>query len=67
MLDATIHRDARRQIVRVRVPSALDAYATADRPSAADAGVGAAYYDTTLSKPGWSDGTDWRDAAGTII
>jgi pectate lyase-like protein/parallel beta helix pectate lyase-like protein len=40
---------------------------TAARPSAATAGAGAMYYDTTLSKPGWSDGTAWRDAAGTAI
>lgn len=42
-------------------------YTTAGRPSAATAGAGARYYDTTLSKPGWSDGTVWRDAAGTAI
>jgi hypothetical protein len=25
------------------------------------------FYDTTLSKPIWSDGTAWRDAAGTAV
>jgi len=42
-------------------------YTTAGRPTAASAGIGGAYYDTTLSKPGFSDGTTWRDAMGTAI
>lgn len=29
--------------------------------------VGQRFYDTTLHKPVWGDGTAWRDAAGTII
>ncbi|PPF64525.1 hypothetical protein C5E11_03800 [Clavibacter michiganensis] len=37
---------------------------TANRPSAATVGVNGRYYDTTLSKPIWSDGTIWRDATG---
>jgi hypothetical protein len=45
----------------------LPKYTTAGRPAAATATAGATYYDTTLSKPGYSDGTNWRDAAGTII
>lgn len=45
----------------------LPAYTTAGRPSAATAGVGGYYYDTTLSKPGFSNGTLWKDAAGTNI
>jgi hypothetical protein len=40
---------------------------TAGRPAAATAGVGAQMYDTTLSKPIWSDGTVWRDAMGTAV
>jgi len=36
---------------------------TAARPSAVTAGAGAVMYDTTLSKPIWSDGTVWRDDA----
>jgi hypothetical protein len=47
----------------IRIPR----FTTAGRPTAANAGVGATYYDTTLSKPGWSDGTNWKDAAGTNI
>lgn len=37
---------------------------TDDRPSASSAGVGAMWFDTTLSKPIWSDGSAWRDALG---
>lgn len=40
---------------------------TASRPSAATVGAGGRYYDTTLNKPIWSDGTAWRDAAGTAV
>jgi hypothetical protein len=43
------------------------ALTTAGRPTAATAGAGAMYYDTTLNKPAWSDGTNWRDATGTIV
>lgn len=39
--------------------------ATVDRPSAATAGAGTMYYDTTLGKPVWSNGSAWKDAAGT--
>lgn len=40
---------------------------TANRPSASAAGSGSMFYDTTLSKPIWSDGTTWRDATGTAV
>lgn len=36
---------------------------TVARPSAADAGAGSCYYDTTMSRPVWSDGSRWRDSA----
>lgn len=39
---------------------------TASRPSAADHD-GRYYFDTTLNKPAWSDGTNWRDATGTTV
>jgi hypothetical protein len=42
-------------------------YTTALRPTAATAGVGGMVYDSTLSKPVWSDGTAWRDATGTVV
>ncbi|WP_320536345.1 hypothetical protein [Pseudarthrobacter sp. IC2-21] len=41
--------------------------ATASRPTAASMGAGTMIYDSTLSKPIWSDGTVWRDAAGTAV
>lgn len=48
-------------------PSIDAAFTTAGRPAATAVPAGAHYYDTTLSKPGWSDGTVWRDAMGTAI
>ncbi|WP_250029798.1 glycosyl hydrolase family 28-related protein [Paractinoplanes maris] len=40
---------------------------TGSRPSASSAGAGAMWFDTTLDKPIWSDGTAWRDATGTTV
>ena len=40
---------------------------TANRPSAASAGNGSQFYDTTLGKPIWSNGTVWKDAAGNTV
>lgn len=37
------------------------------RPSASVAGVGAVFYDAVLAKPIFSDGTNWRDAAGIAV
>lgn len=45
----------------------LGRFTTAARPTPASAGAGSSYYDTTLSKPAWSDGTNWKDAAGTNV
>jgi hypothetical protein len=42
-------------------------FATGSRPAAATAGAGAMIFDTTLNKPVFSDGTNWRDATGTIV
>ncbi|MFW2545255.1 DUF2793 domain-containing protein [Primorskyibacter sp. 2E107] len=47
-------------------PVRCGAYDTASRPSAAAAGAGAMIYDSTLQKPLWSDGTDWRLSGGGI-
>lgn len=41
--------------------------ATGSRPSASTVGDGAQWYDQTLNKPIWSDGTVWRDAAGVAV
>lgn len=40
---------------------------TAQRPSASGVGAGSEFYDSTLGKPIWSNGTVWRDAAGTVV
>lgn len=40
---------------------------TANRQSAATMGAGAQAYDETLHKPIWSDGTNWRDGAGSVV
>lgn len=46
---------------------ALRAYSTAGRPSAASLSNGTGIFDTTLNKPVWAVGSDWRDATGTIV
>jgi hypothetical protein len=51
----------------VELMPAVRNFTTAARPSASVVRAGAYYYDTTLSKPGFSDGTVWRDSAGTTI
>jgi hypothetical protein len=51
----------------VDVMVAQRVFTTAGRPSASVMRAGAMYYDTTLSKPAWSDGTNWKDAAGTNV
>lgn len=40
---------------------------TSGRPSASSVPVGSHIYDTTLKKPIWSDGTNWVDAAGSVV
>lgn len=40
---------------------------TGSRPSAVTVAAGAQFYDTSLSKPIWSDGTNWKDAAGATV
>jgi hypothetical protein len=42
-------------------------FTTGGRPSASTAGAGATVYDTTLGLPIFSDGTVWRNAAGTAV
>ena len=59
----------RRTDGRITAPSGIvtGKYATGSRPSATTLGSGAQVFDTTLNKPIWSDGTSWRDAAGTVV
>lgn len=42
-------------------------YTTAGRPTAATAGAGGYYFDSTLNKPAWSNGTNWKDATGANV
>jgi len=53
--------------VNLHAPLRLAAFATADRPSAAQFAAGTVIYDSTLAKPVFSDGTGWRDASGTAV
>ncbi len=41
-------------------------YTSANRPDAAEAGKGTQIYDEDLDLPLWSNGTTWKDAAGTV-
>lgn len=40
---------------------------SAARPSASTCGAGACLYDSDLNQPIWSDGSQWRDASGTLV
>jgi parallel beta-helix repeat protein len=40
---------------------------SAERPTPTTEQKGRSYFDTTLNKPVWWDGTGWRDAAGTTV
>lgn len=53
--------------VAFKSPIKLASYTTAGRPSAATAGAGAVVWNTSTNKPNYSDGTNWRDAAGTVV
>jgi hypothetical protein len=53
--------------VRAGTAVQTGAVATGSRPTAATAGAGGMVFDTTLNKPIWSDGTNWRDATGTTV
>lgn len=50
-----------------RTANATGSSTTGNRPPAATVKAGAQWYDTTLGKPIWSDGTNWKDAAGTTV
>jgi hypothetical protein len=57
----------RPRYVRAGTAVQTGAAVTGSRPAASTAGVGAMFYDTTLSKPIWSNGTVWKDATGTTV
>ena len=62
-----IQTDQSAREVTANGPVSLKSFTTAGRPSAATIGAGASVYDTTLGKPVWSDGTNWKDAAGNTV
>lgn len=45
----------------------LGTFTTAARPTPNAANTGKYYYDTTLGKPAWSNGTVWNDALGIAV
>lgn len=59
--------DVSRSQLTMTGPVRAGQYTTAARPAASTAGAGAMVYDTTLSKPIWSNGSVWKDAAGTTV
>lgn len=59
-------RDRELENYLARGPIQLAVYATADRPDPS-IGVGMMVWDSDLSQPIWSDGTDWLDATGAVV
>lgn len=57
----------RPRYIRAGTALVTGAAGTTSRPSAVTAKAGAMFYDTTLAKPIWSDGTVWRDAFGSAV
>jgi hypothetical protein len=53
-------------ISAVNTLSTPSAGTTGDRPST-DLQVGQFYFDTTINRPIWWDGTNWINAAGTVV
>lgn len=53
--------------VSVNAPLGVLAVSTADRPAASSLPAGSHIYDTTLSKPIWTNGTNWTDATGEVV
>lgn len=44
-----------------------DSSVGSSRPAANQVAVGSQHFDTVSARPLWSDGTSWRDAAGTVV
>lgn len=55
------------QVQILTYPVQVFSATTANRPTPAAAGVGAHMFDTTLGKPIWSNGANWKDATGTNV
>jgi hypothetical protein len=62
-----IDTSAKAGVCQTTRPFRTGSSATGSRPSASAVGAGTQWYDTTLGKPIWSNGTDWKDAAGTTV
>lgn len=54
-------------LVRLNAPVKTMTTSTSGRPDASSLPAGSQIYDTTLNKPLWSDGTSWKDAAGSAV
>lgn len=54
-------------VINANAPLAVSAYTTTNLPDASSYAAGTHVFDTTLSKPVWSNGTAWVDATGTPI
>lgn len=66
-LDVGLSGANRPRYIRVGTGIQSGVFATGSRPSATTAGQGTMIVDSTLNKPIWSDGTNWRDATGTVV
>lgn len=54
-------------IIQGNVNAPSNNYTAAGRPAANLFPIGQMIFNTTTNIPNWSDGTNWRDAAGTIV
>lgn len=58
-----VNNQIQQAIITLSTPSAGT---TGSRPST-DLQVGQQYFDTTINRPIWWDGTNWINAAGTVV
>lgn len=54
-------------VINANAPLATQAVPTLARPAASSVAAGTQIYDQTLSKPIWSNGSIWHDAAGESV
>lgn len=54
-----------RDAVNLLLRRVADQGATTERPRAPN--IGTQFYDTTLKRPIWWNGTAWTNAAGTVV
>jgi type II secretory pathway component PulK len=58
-----VNNQIQQAIITLSTPSAGT---TGSRPST-DLQIGQQYFDTTINRPIWWDGTNWINAAGTVV